>query len=133
MKTTSPIILAFLAAATAQAAELPRDIIGGPDGAQTIAHCGYLATQNVIYTGSPVTTRIVQGKLQALGFNPGTIDGVYGKRSKDAVRRFQSEYGLAADGVVGAQTAQRLAYFTHSRPNVQRCWREARVDATGTR
>lgn len=133
MKTTSPIILAFLAAATAQAAEPARDIIGGPDGAQTMAHCGYLATQNVIYTGSPVTTRLVQSKLIELGFNPGTVDGVYGARSKHAVRSFQQEYGLTADGVVGAQTAQRLAYFTHPRPNVQRCWHEARLDQTGTR
>lgn len=104
----------------------PVDRIGGPDGStQTIHHCGYLPTLNVVYTDSHVTTRIVQEKLAQLGFYRGAIDGVNGRLTKSAVRAFQTEYGLAADGVVGINTSQRLAYWTNPSPNVQRCWRLA--------
>jgi zinc D-Ala-D-Ala carboxypeptidase len=37
-----------------------------------------------------------------------TIDGDYGARTEAAVRRFQSAYGLPADGVAGPQTFNKL-------------------------
>lgn len=104
----------------------PVDRIGGPDSStQTIHHCGYLPTLNVVYTTGPVATRIIQEKLSQLGYYRGALDGVNGRLTKAAVRAFQSEYGLSADGVVGIQTSQRLAYFTHESPNARRCWRLA--------
>lgn len=104
----------------------PVDRIGGADGStQTIHHCGYLPTMNVIYTTGPIATRIIQEKLQALGYYRGALDGVNGRLTKAAVRRYQTEYGLAADGVVGIQTSQSLSYFTHASANPRRCWRLA--------
>lgn len=104
----------------------PVDRIGGADGStQTIHHCGYLPTMNVVYTSGPVATRIIQEKLAALGYYHAAIDGVNGRGTKAAVRAFQSEYGLSADGVVGINTSQRLAYFTHASANPHRCWRLA--------
>lgn len=50
-----------------------------------------------------------QRALADAGFNPGDIDGVYGPRTAEAVRRFQSENGLAADGVVEAATWSALS------------------------
>lgn len=102
------------------------DRIGGADGStQTIHHCGYLPTMNVVYTTGPIATRLIQEKLTALGYYRGALDGVNGSLTKSAVRTFQHEYGLTADGVVGIQTAQRLSYFTHQSPNAKRCWRLA--------
>lgn len=104
----------------------PVDRIGGPDSStQTIHHCGYLPTLNAVYNDSFVTTRIVQEKLAGLGFYRGALDGVNGQLTKTAVRSFQTEFGLSADGVVGINTSQRLAYWTNPSPNVQRCWRMA--------
>lgn len=104
----------------------PIDLIGGSDGStQTIHHCGYLPTMNVVYTTGPVATRLIQEKLQALGYYRAALDGVNGRGTKAAVRAFQSEYGLVADGVVGINTAQRLSYFTHASANPRRCWRLA--------
>ncbi len=104
----------------------PVDRIGGADGStQTIHHCGYLPTMNVIYTTGPVATRIIQQKLADLGYYRAAIDGVNGRATKAAVRAFQYEYGLTADGVVGINTSQRLAYFTHAAANPRRCWRLA--------
>lgn len=104
----------------------PVDRIGGADGStQTIHHCGYLPTLNVVYTTGPVATRLVQEKLAALGHYRAAFDGVNGRATKAAVRAFQAESGLVADGVVGINTAQRLAYFTHASPNARSCWRLA--------
>ena len=104
----------------------PVDRIGGADGStQTIHHCGYLPTMNVVYTTGPIATRLVQEKLAALGYYRAGIDGVNGRATKAATRAFQADYGLSADGVVGINTAQRLSYFTHASANPRRCWRLA--------
>ena len=53
--------------------------------------------------GLPV--RLVQGKLAERGFNPGPVDGVYGKKTGDAIREFQKTQGfLKVTGVVNGET-----------------------------
>jgi len=42
--------------------------------------------------------RHVQERLQAGGFNPGTIDGTMGPQTRDALRQFQNTKGLLATG-----------------------------------
>jgi peptidoglycan hydrolase-like protein with peptidoglycan-binding domain len=48
--------------------------------------------------------RIVQLALQKRGINPGPIDGVFGPLTKEAVRSFQSRYGIKASGEINNQT-----------------------------
>jgi hypothetical protein len=50
----------------------------------------------------------LQKALTQLGFDPGKADGVYGAGTQAAVVAFQNSKGLAADGVVGAETAKAL-------------------------
>lgn len=49
-------------------------------------------------------TRQMQAALLRLGFNPGTVDGIPGRRTGDALRSFQKARGLSVDGVAGPAT-----------------------------
>lgn len=46
----------------------------------------------------------LQTALKAVGKNPGTIDGLWGPNTKNAVIAWQKQKGLPADGVVGTNT-----------------------------
>ncbi len=50
----------------------------------------------------------LQRLLTRLGKRPGPIDGLYGPLTEAGVIRFQRAAGVAADGIVGRQTAGRL-------------------------
>lgn len=55
-------------------------------------------------TGTAVAS--LQQGLEDLGYELGTVDGAFGKKTEDAVKDFQSKNGLAADGIVGDKTLQ---------------------------
>lgn len=63
-------------------------------------------------TGSQV--RQVQQKLKQWGYFTGTVDGVFGQQTYDAVVRFQKKNGLSADGVVGTRTAEAMGLSLQS-------------------
>ena len=52
--------------------------------------------------------KALQQALQNAGFSPGAIDGLFGPATEAAVLAFQRSEGLAADGIVGPNTAQAL-------------------------
>ena len=54
------------------------------------------------------TIERIQHELSRQGFSPGSVDGVWGRRTEGAVRRFQLARGLLADGIVGPKTFQAL-------------------------
>lgn len=58
----------------------------------------------------------LQALLQLLGYYSGPINGVYGNSTAIAVANFQTAAGLAADGVVGPATWDRLLPAEPSSP-----------------
>ena len=52
--------------------------------------------------------RQIQQKLMDYGYFSGTVDGIFGKETYDAVVWFQRKNGLKVDGVVGPRTAAGL-------------------------
>ena len=63
----------------------------------------------VSYWGSRgAEVRRIQQKLSQWGYYDGTVDGVYGQGTYEAVVRFQKKNGLAADGVAGSATLEAM-------------------------
>lgn len=52
--------------------------------------------------------KTLQLALAELGFNPGPIDGQFGKKTMAAVAAFQTAHGIVVDGEVGPQTAAAI-------------------------
>lgn len=53
-------------------------------------------------SGSEV--RKIQEKLKSLGYYNGSVDGIYGTKTKNAVTAFQRNCGITADGICGKTT-----------------------------
>lgn len=56
-----------------------------------------------------VYVAVLQDALNTLGHNAGSIDGVFGSGTKNAVIRFQKANKLSADGIVGCNTWEKLS------------------------
>jgi len=52
----------------------------------------------------------VQTRLNELGYNCGSADGVFGKKTDIAVKNFQTDNDLTVDGIVGKKTAEALGF-----------------------
>lgn len=53
-------------------------------------------------------TRWIQSKLNSLGYNCGSTDGIFGSRTKEAVVNYQRDNKLVTDGIVGKNTWRKL-------------------------
>lgn len=50
----------------------------------------------------------IQRLLKDWGYYFGSVDGVFGPATRNAVIWFQQKHGITVDGIVGAQTAEKL-------------------------
>ena len=68
-----------------------------------------VTTQPMLRTGSRGdAVRKLQELLNALGYDCGSVDGIFGSKTKAAVLAFQKANGLGADGIVGPLTWGKL-------------------------
>lgn len=78
------------------------------------------------------TVKMLQTKLAALGYDVGTIDGVFGAKTDAAVRKLQANVGLVVDGDAGPQTLARLDENAVSKVvNAATRAAESKFDASG--
>ncbi|MGW0038096.1 peptidoglycan-binding protein [Gordonia sp. NPDC003376] len=89
------------------------DGIVGPSTYRVLREASYqLGARVLLYrlsapmVGDDVAT--LQNRLQNLGYYTGLVDGVFAETTHDAVCLYQSEYGLAADGICGPSTLRSL-------------------------
>ncbi len=55
-----------------------------------------------------VEVKRIQQALKNKGYYGGSVDGIFGSQTKNAVIRFQRAQGLTADGIVGSATLKAL-------------------------
>lgn len=72
----------------------------------------YAAVYRQGNTGS--TVRTIQRKLKNWGYYTGSVDGIFGPKTKEAVKYFQRKNGLAVDGIVGNKTLAALGISSTS-------------------
>ena len=78
-------------------------MIDGIPGPNTLKGCPLLkkgAKGNI--------TKLLQEKLTKLGYNTNGVDGIFGNGTYNAVKQFQKNNGLSADGIVGQNTWSKL-------------------------
>jgi len=78
----------------------------------TYSQSVYAAVYKQGSSGSTVKT--IQQKLKNWGYYKGSVDGIYGSKTKEAVRYFQRKNGLTVDGIVGNKTLKALGMSTSS-------------------
>lgn len=61
--------------------------------------------------------RTLQTKLKRWGYYKGSVDGIFGAQTKEAVKYFQRSNGLVADGIVGSKTLKALGMTISSNQN----------------
>ncbi|WP_342077667.1 peptidoglycan-binding domain-containing protein [Yoonia sp. SS1-5] len=57
---------------------------------------------------NPVLARLIESRLDQLGFNPGRVDGRFDRDTRGAISRYQSNRGLPATGYLSEPTLARL-------------------------
>ena len=88
------------------------DGLVGPQTWEELVEAGYALADRVLYLRRPPfrgdDVRVLQRRLNHLGFDPGREDGIFGEQTARAVRDFQTNVGIRADGIVGATTVEAL-------------------------
>lgn len=88
---TISLILCLVLSAASQAALGDRTLSQGSKGAEV---------------------KDLQKRLVQIGYQVGKVDGIYGKSTTAAVKRFQRNRGIKADGIAGKKTIDELIRLT---------------------
>ena len=103
---------------------LPPDGIVGPDTWGQLVEAGYRIGDRTLYLRSPAfrgdDVRELQRMLNALGFDVGKEDGIFGAGTARGVREFQRNVGAKVDGIVGLDTVRSLEGMRPSRDGPSR-------------
>ena len=88
------------------------DGLVGPDTWGQLVEAGYRLGDRTLYLHSPHfrgdDVRALQRKLNALGFDAGREDGMFGVNTDHAMRDFQRNVGEEPDGIVGLHAIEML-------------------------
>ncbi len=97
---------------------LPADGIVGPETWRSLVEAGWNLGDRLLWHSRRMMrgddVRELQHRLNALGFDAGAEDGIYGPLTRAAVEEFQQNVGLDVDGVAGPQTVSALRRLRRS-------------------
>jgi astacin len=83
-----------------------RNTLSNGDVAAVLQIYGVMQVLSLGSRGSEV--EFLQRILSTAGYVLGSIDGIFGNKTKSAVMKFQKDKGLAVDGIVGPKTWNKL-------------------------
>ncbi len=96
---------------------LDEDGVVGDETWAALVDAGFTLGDRMLYLRVPYfhgrDVRVLQQALSVLGFACGLIDGIFGTFTEHAVREFQANAGLPADGIVGPETVGTLSNLRH--------------------
>lgn len=99
--------------------------VDGVCGSQTwsaLVEAGYRLGDRLLYMRNPYLrgddVADLQRRLGALGFDAGRIDGIFGPDCDRALRSFQRNAGLSADGTCGVTTVLSLQRLRSKGPDI---------------
>lgn len=79
---------------------------------QTLVAASFRLGDRLLFLTRPLLrgddVRDLQQRLNRLGFDAGYDDGIFGRRTLEALEAFQSESGLPVDGILGPSTLDAL-------------------------
>lgn len=85
---------------------LPVDGIVGPETWQSLVDAGHRLGDRLLYLRSPMLrgddVAELQRRLNAIGFDAGKVDGIFGPDTLRALLDFQHNRGLPEDGIAGS-------------------------------
>lgn len=100
------------------------DGIIGPDTWRALYEAGYSLGDRILYYRLPMLrgddVAELQRSLNDLGFDADKVDGVFGPDTHSALIDFQSNRGLAEDGVAGPLVVRELKAITRGDPQAGR-------------
>jgi N-acetylmuramoyl-L-alanine amidase len=67
-----------------------------------------VSAANIVKGDTAENNKTVQQRLADLGYYAGKVDGIFGPKTRAAVKSFQKKKGLVQDGIVGAKTEKAL-------------------------
>ncbi|MFN2586894.1 MAG: N-acetylmuramoyl-L-alanine amidase [Actinomycetota bacterium] len=102
-------------------------IVGSHTWSELVEASWRLGDRNLYLKHPPLRgddVALLQKRLNALGFDAGREDGIFGDDTGRAVRAFQKEYGVAEDGIWGPRSQAALAGLRVDRPGTTAQLRE---------
>lgn len=94
------------------------DGIVGPDTWRALVSAGYTLGSRILYHRVPMMAgddvADLQRQLNSLGFDSGNVDGIFGPDTLRGLLAFQSNRGLAEDGLAGTEVIAELALMSRA-------------------
>lgn len=91
---------------------LAADGLVGSETWRALTEAAYVLGDRLLWRASTMLRgddiRDLQNRLNRLGFDAGSEDGIFGPLAAAAVEEFQRNVGLAVDGIAGPQTVEAL-------------------------
>ncbi|MDR3601252.1 MAG: NlpC/P60 family protein [Desulfosporosinus sp.] len=94
-------------------------------GTISSASLAQAATLKVGSSGTKI--RILQSELRTLHYSVGSVDGIYGSKTKAAVRKFQRDEYIPANGIANSRTQDALMKTYRSPRQKQKTKRKIKI------